>query len=165
MSSAAILSIKPVYTNQILAGTKTIELRRSAMGLAIRDVVLVYASAPEQQLSCWFRVKDIETLPVAQMWTRYEKRLGICREDYEAYFGDAESATGLHVGEVHRIKPVPLSEIQRVVPGFVPPQGVIWLRDEFGKYERLLPNLTDPLPAEVFPQRTFDLMSARGRAG
>ena len=50
MSSAAILSIKPVYANQILAGTKAIELRKSSMGLSAGDVILVYSSAPEQQL-------------------------------------------------------------------------------------------------------------------
>lgn len=157
MSSAAIISIKPVYANQILAGTKTIELRKSAMGLAPRDVVLVYSSAPEQQLSFWFRIRKVETLPIAEMWRRYEDRLGISRDDYEAYFVGADAATGLHIGEIHRLRPVPLAEIQRAVDGFVPPQGMIWLRDEIGRYEALFPKLSDPLPVDVFPQLTFDL--------
>jgi predicted transcriptional regulator len=157
MSSAAIISIKPEYANQILAGTKTIELRKSAMGLGPQDVLLVYSSAPEQQLSFWFRIWKVETLPVAEMWRRYEDRLGIGREDYEAYFTSTETATGFHVGEIHRLKPVPLTEIQRAVEGFVPPQGMIWFRDEFGRYKRLLSKLSDPLPKDVFPQLALEL--------
>ena len=167
MSSAALISIKPVYANQILVGTKTIELRKSAMGLGPQDVVLVYSSAPEQQLSFWFRIRKVETLPVAEMWRRYEDQLGIGREDYDAYFSGSETATALHVGEVHRLDPVPLAEIQRVVQGFVPPQGMIWLREEIGRYEKLLAPLSDPLPKDVFPQLTFDLTGGAGatRAG
>ena len=163
MSSAAILSIKPVYANQILAGTKTLELRKSAMGLGPQDVVLVYSSAPEQQISFWFRIRKVETLPVAEMWSRYRDLLGIERDEYEAYFADAETATGLHVDEIHRLKPVPLAEIQRAVDGFVPPQGIVWLREELGRYETLLSKLSDPLPKDVLPQLTLDFGAARTR--
>jgi predicted transcriptional regulator len=165
MSSAAIISIKPVYANQILAGTKTIELRKSPMGLNPKDVILVYSSAPEQRFSFWFRIKKVETLPVAEMWTRHKDRLGIARDEYDAYFADADTATGFHVCDVHRLAPVHLSEIQRAVSGFVPPQGMIWLREEFGKYEGLLAKLSEPLPSDVFPQLAFDLVPARARVG
>lgn len=163
MSSAAIISIKPVYANQILAGTKTIELRKSSMGLAAKDVVLVYSSAPEQFLSFWFRIRKLETLPVAEMWKRHADRLGIGRDDYDAYFAGAEAATGLHVGDLHRLDPVPLADIQRAVEGFAPPQGMIWLREELGRYERLLSTLSDPLPKDVFPQLGLDFGIGRTR--
>jgi len=167
MSSAAILSIKPVYANQILAGTKTIELRKSSMGLNAGDVILVYSSAPEQHLGFWLRVKDVEVLPIEKMWQRYQERLGIGYDVYAAYFSGVHAAVGLHIGEVHRLVPIPLQEIQQLVPGFVPPQGIIWLREEFGKYERLVPRLSDPLPKEIFPQQSlaFDLSPRRRRVG
>jgi predicted transcriptional regulator len=161
MSNAALISIKPVYANQILAGTKTIELRKSAMGLTAGDVVLVYSSAPEQQLCFWFRVRNVESLTVGEMWKRNAAQLGIDREDYDAYFADASMATGLHVGEIHRLVPVPLAEIQRLVSGFVPPQGMIWLRAELGRYERLLRKLSEPLPDDAFPQLALDLSARR----
>jgi predicted transcriptional regulator len=166
MSSAAILSIKPVYANQILSGTKTIELRKSSMGLRAGDVVLVYSSAPEQRLAFWFRVKQIEPLPVELMWDRHAGQLGIEHEDYAHYFDGVRLATGLHLGEVHPVTPIPLQRIQQLVPGFVPPQGILWLREEMGKYERLLTELSDPLPEDVFPQRSLllDLSAPRRRA-
>ena len=155
MSSAAVLSIKPQYASQILAGTKTIELRKSSMGLIAGDIVLVYSSAPEQQISFWFQIRVIETLPVDSMWKRYQDVLGIEFDDYEAYFTGVEYATALHVGKVQPVRPVSLQEIQVLVPGFVPPQGLIWLRDDLGRFERLLGDLSVPLPAEVFAQQSL----------
>ena len=165
MSNAAILSIKPVYANQILARTKTIELRKSAMGLTAGDVILVYSSAPEQRIGFWFRVKEIEVLPVDQMWELHHERLGIEQEGYADYFSGTESAVGFHLGEVHPLLPVPLKEVQRLVPGFVPPQGIIWLRDEGGRYEKLLSALSDPLPKDISLQQSlgFDIGSPRRR--
>src|SRR5437879_9427919 len=128
MSVAAILSIKPTYANQILAGSKTIELRKSAMGLTAGDVVLVYSSAPEQRIVFWFCIKEIEALSVSEMWDRYASSLGIAHEDYLTYFSDAPEAVGLHIGDVHPIIPIPLTTIEHLVPGFVPPQGLMWLR-------------------------------------
>ena len=155
MSTTAILSIKPVYANQILAGTKTIELRKSSMALTEGDVILVYSSAPEQCLSFWFRVKAIETLPVQLMWKRHHRRLGIQEDDYLTYFGGFDVAVGLHVGELQPIDPIHVRQIETLVPGFVPPQGIIWLRDDFGKYRSLLSRLSAPLPDDVFPQQSF----------
>ena len=155
MSTTAILSIKPVYANQILAGTKTIELRKSSMALSEGDVILVYSSSPDQILAFWFRVSEIETLPVESMWSRYSRRLGIPKEDYMAYFAGLDVAVGFHVGEVQSIEPIHLRQIEKLVPGFVPPQGIIWLRDDVGKYKKLLSRLSVPLPEDVFPQQSF----------
>ena len=155
MSTTAILSIKPVYANQILAGTKTIELRKSSMALTEGDVILVYSSSPEQSLAFWFRVKAVETLPVELMWNQHHKRLGIQKDDYMAYFDGLEVAVGFHVGELQSIEPIHLRQIENLVPGFVPPQGIIWLRDDLGKYKTLLSRLSVPLPDDVFPQQSF----------
>ena len=126
------------------------------MGLEPRDVVLVYISAPEQCLGFWFRVARIETLPVEGMWSRHADRLGIDRDRYGAYFAGAESATGLHVSEVTPLMPtVSLAQIQELAPGFVPPQGMIRLRDAAGRYEKLLAQLAMPLPVDAFAQQSL----------
>lgn len=153
MSTVAILSIKPVYAEQILAGTKTVELRRSAMGLRRGDVVIVYISAPEQRLGMWFRVGEVEALPVDEMWERHRERLGIEHGPYLEYFEGAPKAIGLHVTELHPFEPgLQLERIRQLVPGFVPPQGMLVIRDVRGRYQELLARLPSPLPADVFPQ-------------
>jgi predicted transcriptional regulator len=155
MSTAAVLSIKPVYANQILAGTKTIELRKSSMGLNSGDVILVYSSAPEQRITFWFQIQALETLRVDSMWDRYHDVLGIDYEEYAAYFSGVDYAVALHVGRVQPVSPISLQEIQRLVSGFVPPQGLIWLKDDVGRFERLLAALSVALPADVFAQQSL----------
>lgn len=157
MSTAAIISIKPIYANQILAGTKTIELRKSSMGLTANDVILVYSSAPEQKFAFWFRIKQVETLPVEEMWKRYSSKLGIEYEDYRSYFNDSSIAVGFHVGEIHSIQPISLQETENLVPGFVPPQGIIWLRNELGRFKKFLEKLSNPLPNDVFKQLSLNI--------
>lgn len=74
-------------------------------------------------------------------------------EPYAEYFDGVKTATGLHVGEVHVLEPaISLPEIRALVPGFVPPQGLLALRDAWGRYEHLLRRLSCPLPADIFPQ-------------
>jgi len=153
MSNAAILSIRPVYASQILARKKTIELRRSDMGLAVSDVVLFYVSAPDQRLGGWFRIAKIEILGVDEMWSKQHELLGINHDDYLKYFEGAERAFGLHVGEMRPLeKSISLTEIQNIVPGFVPPQGLIWIKQDLGRFANLLSRIHPPLPDDVFPQ-------------
>src|SRR5260370_17213476 len=128
MSTAAIISIKPVYANKILAGTKTIELRKSEMGLNESDIILVYSSAPEQRFAFWFRIRAVETLPVKRMWDLRKTALGIGFDDYATYFRGLEFAVGFHVGELQPLTPIPLKEIEAFVPHFVPPQASIFLQ-------------------------------------
>ncbi len=155
MSAAAMLSIKPRYANKILAGSKTIELRKSSMGLNPGDVILVYSSAPEQRVTFWFPIQAIETLSIGEMWDRYQSSLGIEQEDYGEYFKGLSYAVGLHVGQIHTLTPIPLQQLEHLIPGFVPPQGLIWLRDDLGKFEGLLAALSCPLPDRVFAQQNL----------
>ena len=167
MSTAALISIKPVFAQKIIAGEKTIELRKSSMGLKPNDVVVVYSSAPEQQIAFWFRIGEIETLTTKEMWSRYRGRLGISQKDYDAYFEGSNTATGIHIDDLHKINPIPLAAIKSAVEGFVPPQGIVWLRDELGRYSPLLARLSEPLPSDVFQQLSLNLgkPSKAARAG
>lgn len=157
MISVAILSIKPIYAQKILDGSKSIELRKSRMGMREDDVVIVYSSSPEQRITMWFRIKNVEMLPVDEMWCRYRDRLGIGHEEYMSYFNGVVNAVGLHIGLVQPLSPIPLKEIEHQVPGFVPPQGLIRLADEPRKYWPLVHAFSTPLPKDAFPQQLLGL--------
>ena len=154
MNNIAILSIKPEFSSKILAGLKDIELRHTTLNLKKGDIVIVYESAPKQTISFWFRVKKIEILPINEMWNKYNNSLGIDLEDYNAYFKGSEKALGLHIGELNQLSPpIPLAKIKKLVPDFVPPQGIIWVRDNVLRFKKLLPEISPPLPDSSIPQR------------
>ena len=75
MNRLALLSIKPEFAFRILNRTKTIELRRSQMGIKTGDVLLIYISAPAQRLGGWFRVTKVEIHSISEMWKRYHSSL------------------------------------------------------------------------------------------
>lgn len=153
MSNIAILSIKPEYSSQIISGRKTIELRHTTLNLKKGDFVIVYESAPKQSLGFWFKIAATEVLPVNEMWARYQDRLGIDFESYSAYFDGCEDAAGIHVGEINKlVPPIPLAKIREFVYDFVPPQGIIWVRDNVLRFKQLLKEMYPPLPADSVPQ-------------
>ena len=153
MNNVAIMSIKPEYSSKILSHTKSIELRRSSLGLAKDDIVIVYESAPKQVIGLWFRITDVETLPVMEMWEKYSDKLGIDRDTYLSYFGDCTEATGLHIGDTFPLDPpIPLGVIRELIPDFVPPQGITWIRDDVLRFKRLVCAISPPLPSDVFRQ-------------
>jgi predicted transcriptional regulator len=153
MNNVALMSIKPEYSSKILTRVKDIELRRSSMGLAKNDIVIVYESAPKQVLGLWFRIADVETLPVTEMWSKYDGKLGIDQDSYFSYFEGCAEATGLHIGDVFPLDPpISLSRIRDLVPDFVPPQGILWVRDNALRFKNLVCEISPPLPSEVFHQ-------------
>ena len=105
MNRLAILSIKPEFARHIMDHTKTIELRRSDMGIENGDVLLIYVSAPDQCISLWFRVKKVEVRAVSEMWKKYHSSLGIGKVQYLAYFDGVKEAVGFHIREVHCLDP------------------------------------------------------------
>ena len=90
------------------------------------------------------------------MWNSYSDRLGIGFEDYSSYFSGLKLAVGFHVGELQKLEPISLKEIESLVPGFVPPQGIIWLRDEMGRFKTLLSKLSPQIPDDVFAQQSLN---------
>lgn len=153
INKVAILSIKPEYTKKILLHEKTIELRKSTFGLQKGDFIIVYTSAPNQCIELWFRIKKVEVSGVKDLWNKYNDELGINHEEYLSYFNGCKKVTGLHIGDLNQLDPViPLKKIQQLVPDFVPPQGIIWIKNNMGRFAGLINALSPPLPPNAFPQ-------------
>lgn len=148
-----MISIKPEYSSKVLSREKSIELRRSSLGLSKNDIVLVYESAPKQVLGFWFYIADVEILPVEDMWVKYHETLGIDYEEYKEYFAGSRDATGFHIGELYQLRPpISLQTIKNLVPDFTPPQGILWIRDDTLRYRKLLSIMSPRIPEQILPQ-------------
>ena len=132
------------------------------MGLTKQDIVIVYESAPKQVIGFWFRIKRAESLPVEQMWDKYQSILGIDKESYFAYFEGCTEAIGFHIGRCSQLHPaIPLNKVKEIVPDFVPPQGLIWVRDNVLRFKELICAICPPLPTSAFRQFClFDSLSS-----
>ncbi|AHB04859.2 hypothetical protein U875_05130 [Pandoraea pnomenusa 3kgm] len=120
-----LLSVKPRFAEQILAGTKKVEFRRSwaaeHVGLAV-----VYSSSPVQ---CLVGIVEIEGAVVgspASVWTRCRARgPGLERQELMEYFVGKDQAYGILLGQMTRPeKPIRPKSLFR---GFRPPQSFRYL--------------------------------------
>lgn len=135
-----VLSIHPQYTNKIMEGTKTVELRRRfPLTAASGTVVYIYSTSPIRALVARAEIADVNKLPVSQIWSKFSKPAVIKRKDFDAYFDGLAEGFALHFANVQPLpRPLALSELRDRF-GFQPPQSFHYaspmlkkaLRDEF----------------------------------
>lgn len=120
-----LLSVKPRFADQILAGTKTVEFRRSwaaePVGLAV-----VYSSSPVQRLVGIVEIEGAVVASPTSVWTNCRARgPGLERKELMEYFAGKDQAYGVLLGGLTLpTKPVPPKSLFR---GFRPPQSYRYL--------------------------------------
>jgi len=125
MPRKVLLSIKPVYADQIFNGTKLYEFRRVVFKNPDIKTVVVYASTPVQMVIGEFDVDEIITMQKDKLWKLTKPHAGIDKAGYDAYFMDKELATALKVKKVKKYrKPLCLKKDFMINH---PPQSFIYL--------------------------------------
>ena len=123
-----LLSVRPRFAALILAGTKTIELRRVRPRVDPGDGVLLYVSSPVMALMAYSTVERVFEGSPAKLWEQVRSRAGVTRREYDEYFRGAARGVGIVLGALDRFsRAVPLSELRERWPGFHPPQSFRYL--------------------------------------
>lgn len=132
------LSIKQIYAERIIAGTKKIELRKRSIGMKLGDLVLLYETNPDSVIRGGFIADKTISLPPSKMWNQYHHIMGVDKEFYDTYFENCDFAYGTLIHQSFSFPALPLKQIQELCPGFVPPQATInWREDWFIQAEWL----------------------------
>ena len=119
----AILSIKPIYANQILAGTKKVEFRKRKFKENVRRVY-IYASVPIKQIVGYFTFTEMDEDTPANLWEKYKSVGGIAEKDFFNYYANNESGCALVIKTV-----IPFEQGKSpndFIDDFVPPQSYIY---------------------------------------
>lgn len=124
------LSIKQVYAERIIAETKKIELRKRPIGMGLGNLILLYETTPNSVIRGGFIADKTISLPPSKMWNQYHKIMGVDKEFYDAYFENSQFAYGTLIHQSFSFPALHLKQIQKLCPGFVPPQATInWHED------------------------------------
>ncbi|MEP7297603.1 MAG: ASCH domain-containing protein [Burkholderiales bacterium] len=122
---AVLLSIKPKYANLIIAGTKTVELRRSWPSNDV-GVMVIYSSAPVQRLTGVALIKEIRECSPEALWKVAEAHGGgVTEDELKEYVGKKPVAYGVMLGRV--LPAQVLVDPRDLFPTFTPPQGFLYL--------------------------------------
>jgi predicted transcriptional regulator len=117
------ISIKEKYVNQILDGSKRIELRKSRPSVDVGDYVIIYCTSPIKAIVGTARVENIVSYTPSEMWRLNSKILGINRKEYFEYYSKSDKAIGIVLSDVEKLSfSICLSLIKSQMPKFTPPQ-------------------------------------------
>jgi predicted transcriptional regulator len=127
--SDIIVSIRPEHVRNIMAGRKTVELRRRfPKGLVMGGVMFIYASSPDQALVGAARIEQVWCMTPAGLWRSFKNKVCVTRDRFNAYFDGVEQGFGILINEVVRFEhPLPMSELKERFR-FSPPQSYRYLR-------------------------------------
>jgi len=117
--------------DRILAGEKTVELRRQRPRDVTGQQVVLYATTPEKQLKGIARVTEIRTLPPQNLWHFVEHQGCVSHDEYQRYFAGSDQAVGIFLADAIAFEhPLSLETLRQAWPGFQPPQGFRYLTAE-----------------------------------
>ncbi|MEU0659800.1 ASCH domain-containing protein [Streptomyces lavendulocolor] len=127
---AMLLSVHPRFATAILAGSKTVEVRRQRVAAPPGTTVLLYATAPTMALVGKARIAAVHVGSPRQVWTAHRVHTGITRREYDEYMSGATQASGVTLEDpVPFDEPVPLSAL-RAMGAFHPPQSYRYLNSD-----------------------------------
>ena len=118
----AIISIHSDYANAILAGTKTIELRRRIPEISPGTRLWIYATRPIGAVVGSAIAQGVAKAHPAKIWKLHRNRTGIDHEAFKAYFNGSLMAVAISLGAAKRIEPITIEQLRGIRDRFHPPQ-------------------------------------------
>jgi predicted transcriptional regulator len=139
-TSDAIISIHTDYANAILAGTKTVELRRRVPDLAAGTRLWIYATQPTGAVVGYVTVNDILRAPPGALWNKHRYDTAIEYRAFKEYFNGSEEGVAIQLGSARRITAITIDHLRRIRHGFHPPQTLTRLTSSEAEALRVLAN-------------------------
>lgn len=121
-----LLSLKPAFAKEILAGNKRFEFRRRIFKNEKAVVVVIYATKPIGMVVGEFKIKKIHVGHPEDLWVLASGHAGISHAAYSKYFQGKERGYAIEVRDVTTYRrPQAISE---VIPGGRAPQSFAYIR-------------------------------------
>ena len=129
MRDSLLISVKPRFSEGILDGSKTVELRRLRPNLIKGDTVYLYSTSPAMQISGCFIVDDLIAAAPQSLWGKVGPRCGVSEAEFANYFQGCGLGYAIVIAKSHRIKnPIGINQLRKIDPKFHPLQGYLYLK-------------------------------------
>lgn len=132
-----VISIRPQYTEKIIEGKKTVELRRRfPISARSGTVAYLYSTSPVRALVGRVEIMNVEKLPVATIWRKYRNSALIAKADFDRYFHGVKEGYALEFNKVQALpRQLPLDELRERFD-FEPPQSFLYMTAKLNKAMR-----------------------------
>ena len=124
-----VLSIKPIYSDAIMAGSKTVELRRRfPVGVPGGTVAFIYSTSPVKALVGTAEIAFVQRGQTSRIWRDHHVRACIDQTSFDRYFDGQDEGFAIHLERPRAFaRPVPLAELRENFE-FEPPQSFLYAR-------------------------------------
>lgn len=123
-----LLSIKPKYAQEILAGSKRFEFRKRVFKKEYVQSVIIYATKPVGKIVGEFKVANILAAAPEELWQQTYQYAGLSKQAFDAYFADAKEAYAIAIKSPQQYDPcLNLSDLRKGATR--PPQSFQYIRD------------------------------------
>ena len=121
----AILSIKPIYANEILAGEKKVEFRKKIFKKDV-ERIYIYSSMPKKMIVGYFTFNQIDEDSPKKLWEKYKDVGGINETNFFEYFKGHKKGFSIIIDKVEKFE----EEIDPIdfIENFSAPQSYIYLK-------------------------------------
>jgi len=122
-----VLSVRPLYSDRIFEGNKTVELRRRFPVAAPRGTIAyIYSTSPVRAMVGSTEIKNVMKMPVPEIWKKFGKMAQITKVDFDDYFAGIKEGFALKISNPRPFfRPVKLMELRKRF-GFEPPQSFLY---------------------------------------
>ena len=132
-SRMIVLSLKPRFADAILAGTKTVELRRTRPKIEVPTQALLYATTPVRALLGTCIITDVRSANLTSLWREYGSRSELSYNEFKHYFDGLGVGTALTLAHQQPLdRMVPLQGLRAKPGGFRPPQSFAYVDTKTG---------------------------------
>jgi predicted transcriptional regulator len=128
---ALLLSLRPRFAELVLAGAKSVELRRVRPNVPSGAVALIYATSPTCAMVGVAAVMAVDVDNRERIWRQHGEHTGITRREFDEYFEGSLDAVAITLSAVRRLRrPVGLPQLRQGRDWFRPPQSFRYLTPE-----------------------------------
>lgn len=100
-----LLSIKPCYVAEILAGRKKVEYRKRIPRDADVRQVLIYASSPMKKVVAEFTIAGYLKSSPDSLWRQTSLISGVSKEGFDRYFKGKKIAYAYQIADLRKMEP------------------------------------------------------------
>lgn len=120
-----LLSIKPIFVNEIIAGKKLYEYRKQLFKHTEIRTIVVYASSPVCKIVGEIEIEDILEDRPDVIWKKTKCKSGVSSSFFFDYFKDKEIAYAIKIARFTKYKnPLSLEDLKE---GMKPPQSFCYI--------------------------------------
>ncbi|MCC9061444.1 hypothetical protein [Flavobacterium piscisymbiosum] len=129
-----ILSIKPIYAEAIMAGTKKVEFRKKIFKREV-EKIFIYSSMPKKMIIGYFTILEVIEDTPSNIWKEFKDVGGISEKDFFDYYKNTEKGFSIKIDKVVKFKEE--IEPEEFIEEFCAPQSYIYIEQKTTANSRL----------------------------